>query len=266
MQNYYFYTNYKLILKNPVKISALCITLNEANFVEGYIKSLWFAEEIIIIDSYSTDNTVALASKYEKVIVHKREFDNFSDQKNFALSKAKNDWVVFFDLDEEVTEDLSNEIVNIFNSKPQANAFIVKRNIIFMGKKIRFSGFQYDYVIRFFNKNYCFYKNLVHEALVVKGKKTYLKNRLPHHTYTSFDSYTKKLHQYSFLQARMLYEKKKKPTLFHFLIRPFYRFWNQYLIRLGILDGKEGFILAYISAFSVYKRYVNLWLLYRKID
>ena len=253
-------------MRDSVKISALGITLNEANSIEKYIKSLWFADEIIIVDSFSSDETIALASTFEKVTVYKREFKNFSDQKNFAISKAKYDWVVFFDLDEEVTQPLANEIIEIFNSKSKVAAYSVKRNFIFMGKSLRYSGFQTDWVIRFFNKELCNYDNLVHEALIINGRTKKLKNRLPHHTYTTFDNYTKKLHQYSALQAKMLYEKKKKPTLYHFVFRPFYRFWHQYIIRLGILDGKEGFILAYINAFSVYKRYVNLWLLYRKID
>ncbi|MGB3345216.1 MAG: glycosyltransferase family 2 protein [Aequorivita sp.] len=253
-------------MENTIKITALAITLNEAHNIEGYIKNLWFADEIIIVDSFSTDRTVDLASKHEKVIVYQREFDNFSAQKNFAISKAKNDWVTFFDLDEEVTEPLAREIVAV-SKNPKAIAYFVKRNYNFMGKRIRFSGFQTDYVIRFFNKNHCQYNaNLVHETIEADGKTAKLKNSCPHYTYKSFDHYTGKLHQYSELQAQMLYEKGKKPNLYHFLFRPWYRFWHQYVVRLGILDGKEGFILAYVSAFSVFKRYVNLWLLYRKID
>ena len=250
----------------PVKITALAITLNEASHVDSYIKSLWFAEEIIIVDSFSSDDTVALASKYEKVTVYQRTFDNFSAQKNFALSKAKNHWVTFFDLDEEVTDQLSEEILKTLKD-PKAIAYFVKRDFWFMGKRIKYSGLQNDAVVRVFNKEHCNYNsNLVHETLETRGKTDTFKEHLPHYTYTSFDDYTAKMHAYSALQARMLYAKKKRPTLFHFLFRPFYRFWNQYLLQLGILDGKEGFILAYVSAFSVFKRYVNLWLLYRKID
>ena len=193
-------------------------------------------------------------------------FDNFSSQKNFAISKATNDWIVFFDPDEEITKSLADEIIASLN-EPKAIAYYVKRELYFMGKRIKYSGFQTDWVIRLFNKNHCRYDgNLVHEVLETDGKTEKLTNRLPHHTYKSFDDYTAKLHRYSSLQAQMLYEKKKKPSLSNFLFRPFYRFWHQYLIRLGILDGKEGFILAYINAFSVFKRYVNLWMLYRKID
>lgn len=253
-------------MEDTTKISALAITLNEAHNIERYVESLWFADEIIIVDSMSTDDTVPLASKYEKVTVYPREFDNFSSQKNFAISKAKNDWVTFFDLDEEIPEPLAKEIIKV-SKDPKAIAYFVKRNSNFMGRQIKYSGFQTDYVIRFFNKNYCQYNsNLVHEIIDANGKTEKLKHPSPHYTYKSFDHYTGKLHQYSQLQARMLYEKGKKPNLYHFLFRPWYRFWHQYIVRLGILDGKEGFILAYVSAFSVFKRYVNLWLLYRRID
>jgi len=253
-------------LENSVKISALAITLNEAEVIEDFIKSLWFADEIIIVDSFSSDATIALASQHEKVKVVERAFDNFSEQKNFAIAQAANDWVVFFDPEEEVTKAMADEIVRTLLN-PKAIAYFVKRQLYFMGKRIKYSGFQTDWVIRVFNKNHCSYDgNLVHETLDANGTTGKLKARLPHHTYKSFDDYTGKLHRYSALQARMLYDKGKKPNLFHFLFRPCYRFWHQYILRLGILDGKEGFILAYINAFSVFKRYVNLWLLYRRIN
>ncbi len=253
-------------MENSLKISAIAITLNEAETIDEFLESMWFADEIVIVDSFSTDDTVAKATKSEKVSIYQRKFDDFSSQKNFALSKAKNDWVIFFDPDEEVTKSLANEIIETLKA-PKAIAYYVKRELHFMGKRIKYSGFQTDWIVRLYNKNFCSYDgNLVHEVLETKGDTAKLKCRLPHHTYKSFDDYTGKLHRYSALQAQMLYDNKKRPKLSHFFIRPFYRFWHQYLLRLGILDGKEGFILAYINAFSVFKRYVNLWMLYRKID
>ena len=106
---------------------------------------------------------------------------------------------------------------------------------------------------------------MVHERLEVQGTTQVLKQRAPHYSYKGFDNYLQKMHQYSTLQAQTLYKKNKKPTLSHFLFRPWYRLWHQYVIRLGFLDGKEGFILAYVSAFSVFKRYTNLLLLYRNM-
>src|SRR5690606_9473106 len=154
---------------------------------------LWFADEIVIVDSFSMDETVALASKHERVTVFQRPFDNFSAQKNFAISKAANDWVTFFDLDEEITPTLANEIVETFKN-PAAAAYSIKRDFYFMGRRIKYSGLQNDFTVRFFNKNYCRYNaNLVHETLEVDGKTNNLINSLPHHPYNSFDDYLAKM-------------------------------------------------------------------------
>lgn len=261
-----FAQTFLYILESRPKISALCITLNEAEVLEGFLKSLDFVDEIVLVDSYSEDATVQIAKEFEKVQVYQRRFDNFSDQKNYAISKAQHEWLLFFDPDEEITPALRDEILQAIHDTDKV-AFLVRRQLYFMGKKIRYSGFQTDWVVRIFKNGHGHYNgNLVHETLAVEGPVGKLKTRFPHHTYKSFDAYTAKLHQYSTLQARMLYEKKKKPKLHHFIVRPWYRFWHQYILRLGVLDGKEGFILAYINAFSVFKRYVNLWLLYRKIN
>jgi len=252
-------------LKNQTKISAVIITLNEQKALPAFLESLWFAHEIIVLDSYSTDNTIAVAKENKKVKVFERTFDDFSSQKNAAISKASHDWIVFFDPDEKITKQLSQEIINTLKD-PKAIAYYVKREFYFMGKKIKFSGLQNDHVIRLFNKNYCSYnQNLVHEVMQANGGTATLKNKLPHYSYSSFDNYTAKMHHYSALKAKMLYNKAVQPKLYHFFFRPWWRFVNQYFFKLGILDGKRGFILAYVSAFSVFKRYVNLWLLYRNI-
>jgi glycosyltransferase involved in cell wall biosynthesis len=247
-------------------ISALAITYNEAATIEKFIRSLSFADEIIIVDSYSTDNTVELAKQLDaKVLV--RGFDNFSNQKNFALQQAKHDWVMFFDLDETISKALTQELKNAIENPGNTVAFKVKRNFHFMGKHIKYSGFQNDAVVRVFKKNKAIYSsNLVHETLEVNGKVETLKHKSDHFSYKGFDHYNNKLTQYSKLQAQALYNKNIRPNLYHFLVRPCYRFWHQYLIRLGFLDGKEGFILAYTSAFAVFKRYLYLWTLYRNIE
>jgi len=250
-------------LKKNTKVSALAITLNEASTIKKLIEGVSFADEIIIVDSYSTDDTVAIANEYDNVKVIQREFNNFSDQKNFAISKASNDWIVFFDPDEEITKELVQEIKNTLQN-PKSIAYYVKRRLYFMNKKIKYSGFQTDQVIRLFNKNYCKYNGqFVHETLSVNGKTAMLKACLPHHTYRSFEEYKQKLNNYNSLQAKMLFNKGKKATFFHLVFRPTYRFWNQYFMRRGILDGWEGFILAYINAHSVFNRYVKLRLLHK---
>ena len=247
-------------------ISALAITYNEESHIESYIESLSFADEIIIIDSFSTDNTVALAKKHDVTIIQ-REFVDFSDQKNFAISLAKNDWVTFFDLDEKISPELINEIVTTVKSKNPLKAYNIKRSFNFMGKRIKYSGFQTDVAVRLFNKNYCKYNGkAVHESIETSEKVGLLKHALDHQTYKTFDIYNQKLNQYSKLQAEELYKKNVRPNLYHFLFRPWYRFMHQYFIRLGFMDGKEGFIISYVHAFSVYKRYIQLWAMYRNIE
>lgn len=247
------------------KITALAITLNEENNIERYINSLDFVDEIIIVDSFSSDKTVEIAERLNAK-VYKNTFKDFSSQRNFALSKASNDWVLFFDLDEYITPELKQEIMeNITNPKSNV-AFYFKRQFNFLGKKINFGGWQNDKVARLFNRTKCSYEGLVHESLKINGNSTKLKQKLNHESYTTFDQYNAKLNLYSKLQAEKLYAKKQKPNAYHFLFRPFYRFVWQYIYRLGFLDGKEGFILAYVHSFSVFKRYLQLWMKYRKLE
>lgn len=248
------------------KITALAITLNEVINVERYVKHLDFVDEVIFIDSFSTDNTVKLATELG-VSVIQRKFDDFSSQRNFAISQASHDWIVFFDLDEIVTPELGAEIREVVSESNDYAAYKVRRNFYFFGNHIKYGGWQSDKVIRVFNKHKCNYNgNLVHEGIVTNGKVKQLKNRIDHYSYKSFDNYNQKLNLYSSLQAEALYAEKLKPNAYHFFIRPCYRFFWQYIYRLGILDGKEGFVLAYIHSFAVFKRYLQLWMKYRKIN
>ncbi|OYQ34670.1 glycosyl transferase family 2 [Flavobacterium cyanobacteriorum] len=246
------------------KISALAITFNEEDNIKRYVQSLSFADEIIIVDSLSTDKTTEIARELGVKVITKA-FLNFSEQRNFALQQASHDWILFFDLDEVVTPELEHEINKVLAADEGVIAYHVKRKFHFMGRHIRFGGWQTDRVVRLFNKNFCSYSGLVHEKLNTNGPVGILKEKVNHYSYKSFDNYNGKLTLYSKLQAESLYNKKKRPNAYHFFFRPFYRFCWQYFYRLGILDGKEGFILAYVHAFSVFKRYLQLWMKYRKI-
>lgn len=247
------------------KITALAITYNEEENVKRYVESLSFADEIIFVDSQSTDKTIEIAEQMGVKVIQ-RKFDDFSNQRNFAIQQAHNDWILFFDLDEIIDPNLEKEIKSTLENPKEIAAFYIKRNFYFMGKRIKYGGWQNDKAIRLFNKNQCQYNGLVHELVKSSGKTSVLKNKLDHFSYKNFDNYNDKLNLYSKLQAENLYKLKKKPNLYHFFIRPTYRFLWQYIFRLGILDGKEGFILAYVHSFSVFKRYLQLWMMYRKIE
>ncbi|WP_366184518.1 glycosyltransferase family 2 protein [Flavobacterium ovatum] len=249
------------------KITALAITLNEEAYVKRYVESLAFADEILFIDSFSTDATVSTAKELGVKVIQ-REFDDFTNQKNFAIKQAQNDWIIFFDLDEIITTELEEEIIKTVSNPIEHAAYKVKRNFIFQGKDIKYGGWQSDKVIRLFNKKNCSYiGDLVPKSIVVStGSVGQLKKIVNHHSYKSFDNYNQKLNRLSQLEAKSLYTKNQKPNFYHLFIRPLFHFHWQFFYRLGILDGKEGFILAYIHSFAVFKRYLQLWMMYRKLE
>lgn len=241
------------------KISALLITYNEEKNIQKFLDEAWYADEIIIVDSESTDKTAEIAIKHPKVKFIVRKFDNFTAQKNFAIDQAKNEWITFFDADERIPKALIFEMIDEVE-KDSADAFFVYRRFYFMNKYIKHSGWQNDKVIRLFKKSKNKYGigRLVHELIDSKGSVKFLKNKLDHYSYSSIEEYDRKLTQYSSLRAKELFLKKLKPNVFHFWIKPWYRFMHHYILRLGILDGGEGYIISKLHAHSVFKRYLFL--------
>jgi len=242
------------------KISALLITFNEERNIKKYIEEAsHYADEIIIVDSESTDRTKSIAEKYNRVKFITRKFDNFTDQRNFAIEQAKNEWITFYDADERIPKSLINEMIDEV-CKNEADTFFVYRRFYFMDKYIKHTGWQNDKVARLFKKS----KNrfgggrLVHEQIVSKGKVKFLQNKLDHYSYFSIEEYDRKLTQYSQLTARELFKKGLKPNLFHFWVKPWFRFVHHYFLRYGMLDGREGYIISKLHAHSVFKRYLFL--------
>lgn len=238
-------------------ISALLIIKNEAHQLPDLFKNLEFAHEIIVVDSFSTDGTSKVMQKFPTVKFLQKSFKNFSDQRNFALSQTNNNWVLFIDADERISDNLKHEILALDLSASPFVAFKIPRQMYFKEKKIRFSGFQTDKVYRLFNKNFVHFdeKTFVHEKLIVRGKTALLKEKLDHFSFKSTEAYQKKLDHYAQLRARELFAKGLDPNAFHFYIKPLYRFFNHYVIRLGFLDGSRGFNLARLHASGVKKRY-----------
>ena len=245
-------------------ITAIIPTLNEEIHIADAIKSVSFADEIIVIDSYSSDNTIEIAEQYNVKII-KRMFDDFSSQKNHAIAQAKHDWIYILDADERVTPEVLKEILEAVKNPKGFVGFYVRRTFYFCARNINYGGCQRDKVVRLFLKEYCSYSGIVHERISTKGKLGFFKNKIEHYSYRSFDHYISKLNQYSWLQAKELYKKGKKVNLFHILIKPSSRFFIHYIIRLGFLDGFPGFIFAKVQAYSVLTRYIKLWLLNKKV-
>lgn len=242
-------------------ISVITLTYNQETTIEEHLKSLSFADEIIIIDNQSTDNTIAIAEKYNPIVLQ-REFENLSDQKNYAVARAKNDWICFLKLDEKITSALAEEISHLVKAESSIIAYRTNRDFYFMGKRIKYTGFQKDKVICLFHKTY--FNQL--EDKPDSAEIGRLTNKLQLHSYRDFDSFNQQLTKQGQLQAQELFNQNLRPNAYHFLIKPWSKFVQKYFWQLGFRDGKEGFILSYILAFAVFKRYLKLWMLYRKID
>ena len=243
------------------KISAIIPTLNEEIHIEEAIKSVHFADEIIVIDSFSTDKTIELAEKHNVKII-KRKFDDFSSQKNFAIDQAKHSWIYILDADERVTPEVEKEIFEAVQNPKKCVGFYVRRSFYFAGKCIKFGGCQRDKVVRLFLKEYCSYKGVVHETIKAEGKLGFFKNKIEHFSYKDYDHYIAKMNHYGELRAKQYFEEGKKSYfLFHVVIKPMARFFIHFFIRLGILDLYQGYIFAKAQAYGVYVKYLKLWLL-----
>lgn len=251
----------------PVQnISVLIITLNEEIHMYELLSDLEFADEVIVVDSFSKDSTKSICESFKNVRFIENKFENYTTQRNFAIDQARNNWILFIDADERLTPALKAEIIETVSNNQEVSAYLFYRKFYFKKKILRFSGWQTDRIFRLFKKDKCRYthKRLVHEKLDVDGKIAYFKNRLIHYSYADYESYKGKMITYGKLKAREKYQSGFKPTVFHEYGHSTYNFLYQYLIRLGILDGRKGIIICYLNALSVSARYKELDRLYKE--
>ncbi|KPM31616.1 Glycosyl transferase, family 2 protein [Croceitalea dokdonensis DOKDO 023] len=243
--------------KNPTKISALLITFNERHNIDAVLENLGFADEIIVVDSFSTDGTIERIKTRPKVTLIQRPFLNYTDQKSYALAQATHDWVLFLDADERLTPQLKKEVLEVVASDAGPVAYFFLRTFMFKNKVLRFSGWQSDKNYRLFRKSKVQFvqHRIVHETLQVNGTSATLKNRLLHYSYTDYEEYKGKMLKYGKMKAQEEHAKGKKARFFHFIFRPMYKFINHFVIRLGFLDGKRGAIISYLNALGVLARY-----------
>jgi glycosyltransferase involved in cell wall biosynthesis len=246
--------------QNCPKISALLITFNEILHIREVLENLSFADEIIVVDSFSTDGTVEVVREFPEVQLYQNPFKDFTSQRTFALTKASYDWILFIDADERLPQKLIDEVLDTVANPNAAAAYFMKRIIFFNGKQLRFGGRQKDKIHRLFQKGKARYRLglLVHEKLEVSGDTGVLNNFLIHYPYKNFAHYEAKRKHYAKLKAQELFDKKLSPAPFHFYVKPIVKFFQHYLLKLGFLDGYSGLVLSWLNAKYVYKRYIYL--------
>ncbi len=248
------------------KLTALVITYNEKGYIEKCIESVRFADEIIVVDSFSTDGTYEYLKACEGVHVLQHPFENFTQQKTYALSLATNDWILFLDADEVVPPALQNEIEDVLSGKPQEVAFWFYRQFMFGQVPLRFSGWQTDKNYRLFRKSKVKFseRKLVHETLELSGPSGILSEKLIHFCYKDYSDYRHKMLHYGRLKAREDFYREKPYYLALRVAKPLWKFFNHYLLRLGFLDGRKGLIICYLNALGDLERYRELKRLKRK--
>lgn len=238
------------------RLSVIIPTYNEEASISRALACADFADEVMVIDSFSTDQTPEIVKKSNCTFLQ-REFDNFSNQKNFAISKAKNDWILILDADEYIPYNLQKELLRIL-SKPEKTAYKIPFKNFFINRFIHHGTNGNKKKLRLFNRNSCKYQGLVHEQLLCHGEPGILKNRILHYTFKSLFHFFEKKNHYSDLQAEQLFQKGKKAKTRHFVLKPFFRFFNEYLLKMGYLDGIAGLTSASMNGYGVLSRYVKL--------
>jgi glycosyltransferase involved in cell wall biosynthesis len=237
-------------------LSVVIITLNEEAKVKDCLESVAWADEIIVVDSFSKDNTVEIVKNYTDKI-YQRKFAGFGEQKNFALSKTSGDWILSIDADERVTSELQEEIKRTL-ANPRACGYYMPRKSYFSNRWIKHCGWWPDYVLRLFRRDCgCFSGRLVHEGVKVDGPTARLKNPLEHRPFFSVSDLIKKADTYSTLGAQVMVAEGKRCSCCSALTHSAFGFFKTYLLKLGILDGWRGLAIAYSNAVGVFYRYMK---------
>jgi glycosyltransferase involved in cell wall biosynthesis len=242
-------------------LSVVLITLNAERTLAQTLRSVYqWVDEIVLVDSGSTDNTLAIAQSFGCRILH-HHFDGFGAQKQFAVNQATHDWVFLLDADETPDELLQLSIQQVIsNSTDNHHCFSLPRNLLFMGKTLHHSGEYNRPVMRVFNRRHAHISHaLVHETVVSNGPVTTLAGTLWHDSYGSLHDYVAKMNHYTSLNARQLGQQPRRQGPLDVSVRFAFKFVKVYLFKGGILDGLPGFVWAFFSAVYPVLKYIKLY-------
>ncbi len=248
-----------------MSLSVVMITRNEASNVERALRSVAFADELIVLDTESEDDTVARAQRCGANVTVK-PFAGFGPTKQAALELATSDWVLSLDADEEVPRELATEIAAA-TTRSDVDGFELPRLTLFLGRWIRHGGWYPDYVLRLFRRDRGqFTSHSVHESITVTGSIDRLSVPLRHYSYPTMHSYVSKFIQYTEIAGRTAAEQGRRGSLYDLTARPVAKFIKQYLLKSGWRDGREGLLLAFLSAGYVFAKYARARAVYYQLS
>jgi glycosyltransferase involved in cell wall biosynthesis len=239
------------------KLSVIIITRNEAHNIRACLESVSWVDEIIVVDSGSTDETVAIAREFTPH-VYSHDWPGFGAQKNRALGYATGDWVLSLDADERVTPELRAQLIRAMETA-SADGYYLPRLSQFCGRFIRHSGWYPDYVLRLFKREKGrFSDDLVHESVILQGRADKLASPLLHYSYLTEADVERKIEQYASAAAQQMFARSKTANGIDAPVRAAWAFLRTYCLRLGFLDGVAGFNVARMNARTTYRKYEKL--------
>ena len=248
-----------------MKISAVILTKNEGKNLGECIRTLPFCEEIIVIDDYSFDKTVRIARGLGAKVFQRSLDGNFAAQRNFGLEKATNKWVLFIDADERVSHELKEEMEKEVPAPNNSHlGYFLKRDDYFFGKKLKFGETASVSLLRLARKSAGKWMRSVHEVWEVQGRTKTLKNPLEHYPHQSLREFINDINFHSGLHAEANHQEGKHSSLVKILFWPKLHFFKNYFLKLGFLDGTEGFVLALMMSLHSFLAWSKLWLDERK--
>ncbi|MGH1519654.1 glycosyltransferase family 2 protein [Chryseobacterium sp. JK1] len=243
-------------------LSLAIITYNEEENIVRLLDAVAdTADEIIILDSFSTDKTKEICTqKYPQVRFFEKKFNGYGEQKNHALALCSHEWVLFLDADEVPNEDLKKNIQKIVSSdQPEYNIYKAKFNNHLGIHLIRFGGWGNVCRERLFKKEYAKYSDdKVHESLITNQKAGLMKGKIDHYTYKSIHHHVSKINKYSDMMAEKMFEKGKKINRFKIIVSPMFEFTKVFFFKLGFLDGFPGFYVAKTMSYYTFLKYIKL--------
>jgi len=242
------------------RLTAVVTTYNEEVNIQACLESVSFADEILLVDSYSTDRTVAIARGMPRVKIVQREYFGSAAQKNWAMDQVATPWLLIVDADERVPEPLAREILSLLEGDPPADHFFIRRQNVFLDRVIRHSGWSTDKVVRLLRRGSARYPNRrVHADLAPAGPTPTLSSPMLHCTCRSLDQYLEKLLRYSTWGAADLFRQGRRSGWAPLILRPLWRFFRMYVVQAGFLDGRHGLVLCALQAWGVFLKWAKVW-------
>jgi glycosyltransferase involved in cell wall biosynthesis len=249
-------------------LSVILITRNEeANLADCLASLEGIAQQIVVVDTNSSDRTVEIAQTHGAVIAQALDWPGFGPQKNRALALATGDWVLSLDADERLTPALQSEILTAIHHSAHIDCFSIPRLSWYCGRFIRHSGWSPDYVDRLFKRGTArFSDDLVHERLIPNGPVAKLENPMLHFSFMDFSQVLQKIDRYSTASAEQAFAKGRRSSPLKAILHGLWAFIRTYFMRAGFLDGQEGLALAISNAEGSYYRYMKIWLLQNQAE